>query len=216
MRANGIVNGIVNAIVTNLEDPENLGRVRVKYPTLDIESSWARMATPMAGPDRGVHFLPEVEDEVLVAFAHGDIRFPYILGCMWNKQDTKPATDGDIKKNNWRFIKSRSGHIIKLDDTDGKETIELIDKADKHKIIIDCAGDKIQILCDSGDVEVNASGTVKVEASTIEIKSSGNMTLEAGGNLTLEASGSATLKGATVEVSGSGPVKVAGTPIQLN
>ena len=187
-------NGIVIGEVTTLEDPENLGRVKVKFPHLDDqESDWSKLVTLMAGPERGVFFRPEVGDEVLVALEHGDYRRAYVLGGLWSQVDKPPADDGDAKKNNWRFIKSRSGHIIKLDDTQGSELIEITDKSGNHQIIIDTANKKIQVTCSTGDVEVSAaSGTVKVEATTVEIKASGNMNLE--------ASGTMTIKGATVNI----------------
>jgi len=187
-------NGIVIGEVSTLEDPENLGRVKVKFPHLDDqESDWAKLATLMAGPERGVFFRPEIGDEVLVALEHGDYRRAYVLGGLWSQVDKPPTDDGDAKKNNWRFIKSRSGHIIKLDDTQGSELIEITDKSGNHQIIIDSANQKIQVICNAGDVEVSAgSGTVKVEATTVEIKASGNMNLE--------ASGTMTIKGATVNI----------------
>jgi uncharacterized protein involved in type VI secretion and phage assembly len=187
-------NGIVIGEVSNLEDPENLGRVKVKFPHLDDqESDWAKLSTLMAGPERGVFFRPEVGDEVLVALEHGDYRRAYVLGGLWSQTDKPPADDGDAQKNNWRFIKSRSGHIIKLDDTQGSELIEITDKSGNHQIIIDTANQKIQVICNAGDVEISAgSGAVKVEATTVEIKASGNMNLE--------ASGTMTIKGATVNI----------------
>lgn len=183
-------NGIMVGIVKNLEDPDNLGRVRVTYPQLDDqESQWARLVTPMAGAERGMFFRPEKDDEVLVAFEKGDPRRPYILGGLWSTVDAPPADDGNAKENNWRFIKSRSGHLLKFDDTSGSEKIEIIDKDEKHKIVIDCSEDKIQIICDSGDVEVSAtSGTVKVEAQTVEVKATGDMNLEATGTMTIKGS----------------------------
>lgn len=183
-------NGIAIGIVSNLEDPDGLGRVQLKYPHLDDQDSqWARLAMPMAGPDRGTFFRPEVDDEVLVAFEHGDVRRPYIVGSLWSSEDKPPADDGQPKENNWRFIKSRSGHIIKFNDTDGAETIEIIDKNEEHQIIIDSANKKIQIICKSGDIELSAtSGKVAVEASEVEIKASGSMTLEAGGEMTIKGS----------------------------
>ncbi len=188
------VNGIVIGIVTDLEDDEKIGRIKVKYPYLgDQESDWARLVTPMAGAQRGMFFRPEVGDEVLVAFELGDVRRPYILGSLWSKTDEPPPDDGNAKENNWRFIKSRSGHIVKLDDTDGKEKIEITSKDDECRIVWDAANKKIQVTCQSGDVEVTASsGTVKVDATTVEIKSSGDMTLQ--------ASGTMTIKGATVNI----------------
>jgi uncharacterized protein involved in type VI secretion and phage assembly len=154
---------IMAAEVADLDDPEKLGRVRVRYPHLDNQlSDWARLVTLMAGPDRGVFFRPQQGDEVLVALEHNDPRRPYILGSMWSKVDTPPRDDGQPTQNNWRFFKSRSGHIIKLDDTQGKEKIEIIDKDGARKVVIDSAAQKIQVICDSGDVEVKAgAGSVK-------------------------------------------------------
>ncbi len=183
-------NGILIGIVTDLEDPDGLGRVRVRFPYLgDQFSSWAKISSPMAGKNRGFFFRPEVDDELLVAFEMGDPRRPYVLGALWSKVDTPPPDDGKAKDNNWRFIRSRSGHILKFDDTKGAERIEVIDKDGRHKIVIDSSGDKIQILCDSGNVEIKASaGKLQIEAAEAEIKTSGNMTLQAGGQMTIKGS----------------------------
>lgn len=188
------VNGIIIGLVTDLEDPENIGRVRVTYPYLGDETSdWARLVTHMAGKDRGMFFRPEVGDEVLVAFELGDVRRPYILGSLWSTTDTPPADDGQAAQNNWRSITSRSGHVLRFDDTNGKEKIEIIGSDGQRQIVFDIANQKIQVTCDSGDVEVSAAaGTVKVDALTVEIKASGNMTLQ--------ATGSMTIKGATVAI----------------
>ncbi len=183
-------NGILIGVVADLEDPEGLGRVRAQFPNLgDQLSNWAKIAAPMAGNGRGFFFRPEVGDEVLVAFEMGDPRRPYVLGALWSKVDTPPSDDGKPKDNNWRFIKSRSGHILKFDDTQGSERIEIIDKDERHKIVIDTSGDKIQIICDSGNVEIKATaGKIQIEASEAEIKTTGNMTLQAGGQMTIKGS----------------------------
>ena len=78
------VSGVMVGLVTDLEDPEGLNRVRVSYPVLAEQEYWAHLATPMAGADRGIVLNPEVGDQVLVSFLQGDIRYPYILGCVWN------------------------------------------------------------------------------------------------------------------------------------
>jgi uncharacterized protein involved in type VI secretion and phage assembly len=188
------VNGIIVGLVIDLDDPEKIGRVRVQFPTLgDQASDWARLVTPMAGKERGLFLRPEVGDEVLVAFELGDPRRPYILGSLWSKTDPPPPDDGDASKNNWRFIRSRSGHVVKLDDTAGAEKIEIVGSDEKRRVVFDIANQKIQVTCDSGDVEVSApSGTVKVEALTVEVKATGNMNLEATGTMTI--------KGATVNI----------------
>ena len=81
--------GVVVGIVTNNQDPENMHRVKVRFPWLsnDVESNWARVAAPMAGKGRGAYFLPEVDDEVLVAFEHGQVDHPFVVGCLWNGKD---------------------------------------------------------------------------------------------------------------------------------
>ncbi|MCP4368479.1 MAG: phage tail protein [Deltaproteobacteria bacterium] len=124
------VYGVVIGIVTNNQDQDGLGKIKVKFPWLkeDDESYWARLASPMAGKNRGVVFIPEVDDEVLVAFDHGDIRQPYIIGALWNGEDKPPEEKGGDGENNLRIIKSRSGHQVILDDTPGSEKVQVIDK----------------------------------------------------------------------------------------
>ena len=195
------ITGVVVGMVTNNQDPDGFGRVKVKFPWLsDVdESDWARVAAPMAGNKRGFYFLPEVDDEVLVAFEHGDVRFPYVLGALWNGKDAPPATNGD-GKNNVRLIQSRSGHVIKLNDEEGKETVEILDKSQKNSIVIDTAKNTITITSDQ-DITISASkGTIKLDAQNVEIKSSAATKLEAGSTMDVKASGTMTVKGATVNI----------------
>ena len=180
-------NGVLIGTVLDLADPESLGRVKLRLPQFDDQQTdWARIASPMAGKDRGFFFRPEVGDEVLVAFENGDPRAAYVLGALWSKVDTPPPDDGNASQNNWRFIKSRSGHIVKLDDTSGAEKIEIIDKSGNHKIVIDSAKSKIEITCSVGDMSLSAAGTLKIDATTVEIKAKANMTVEATGSLTVK------------------------------
>ena len=97
-RERGLVNGMVTALVTNLQDPEDRGRVKVKYPWLSdsIESDWIRIAVPMAGSGRGTMVLPEVNDEVLIGFEHGDIHHPYIVGFLWSNVDKPPMKNAQV------------------------------------------------------------------------------------------------------------------------
>lgn len=197
----GRINGVVVGVVTNNQDSDGLGRVKVKFPWLSDtdESWWARIATPMAGKQRGFYFLPEVNDEVLVAFEHGDVRFPYVLGALWNGQDTPPITNSD-GKNNIRMIQSRSGHVVKLNDEDGKETIEIIDKSQKNKIVIDTSKNTITVTSNQ-DITLSASnGTIKLDAKNVEISGSQGAKLKSGGSMNVEASGTMTIKGATVNI----------------
>jgi uncharacterized protein involved in type VI secretion and phage assembly len=186
--------GVVIGVVCDLNDPLGLGRVKVEYPDLeDQRSHWARLVTPMAGARRGAFFRPEVKDGVAVIFERGEIRNPLVLGGLWNQPDPPPPDDGKPTENNWRFVRSRSGHVLRFDDTSGKERIEVIDKDGSRKVVLDTAGRKVQVVCDAGDIEVTAgSGSVTVEAKTITIKASDSLTIEAGRSVTI--------KGATVAI----------------
>ena len=193
--------GVVVGIVTNNQDPDGMGRVRVRFPWRDDEdeSFWARVATVMAGPDRGTYFLPEVDDEVLVAFDHGGIHHPYVIGALWNGKDKPPETNDD-GKNNIRVIKSRSGHVIRLNDEDGKEKIEIIDKSEKNSIIVDTAENTITITTDKDIILSASQGTIKLDAQNIEIKSSADTKIEAGAGMDVKASATMNIKGATVNI----------------
>lgn len=197
----GRISGVVVGLVTNNQDPDGMGRVKVNFPWLsDVdESNWARIAVLMAGKDRGTYFLPEVGDEVLVAFEHGDVRFPYVLGALWNGQDNPPLSNSD-GKNNVREIKSRSGHVLKLNDEDGKETIEIIDKSSKNTVVIDTAKKTITISSDQ-DITLSATnGTIKLDAQSVQIKSSQATQIQAQGTMDVKASQTMTIKGATVNI----------------
>ena len=195
------IQGVVVGVVTNNEDPDLMGRVKVKFPWLSDadESHWARIAAPMAGKERGVYFLPEVDDEVLVAFEHGDVRFPYVLGALWNGKEAPPAKNED-GKNNIRVIKSRSGHVIRLNDEDGKEKIEIIDKSEKNSIVFDTSENTITITVDK-DITLSApQGTIKLDAQNVELKSSADTKIEAGAGMDVKASSTMNIKGATVNI----------------
>lgn len=197
----GRVYGVVVGVVTNNQDPDGLARVKVKFPWLSgvDESAWARIATLKAGAKRGFYFLPEVDDEVLVAFEHGDVRFPYVIGALWNGKDAPPLSNDD-GKNNVGAITSRSGHVVKLNDEDGKETIEIVDKSKKNSIVFDTSKNTITVTTDK-DITLSApSGTIKLDAQKVQISSSGATEVKAGGGMNLEASGTMTVKGATVNI----------------
>ncbi len=233
-----IKSGLGVGIVTSNKDPENMGRVKVKLPWLsgEDESTWARVVTPMAGNGRGFEYLPEVDDEVLVGFEQDDILRPYVLGAVWNGMDKPPlalseAVGGNGQVNK-RIVKSRSGHTIILDDTDGAEQITIIDKTGNNKITIHSPDNAIQIVA-QGDLTIEAQGKitlkgtagvemtsqaqVKVEGQAgVEVSSDAQLKLSGTAGAELSSTAQATVKGSMVNVEGTGPVKVTGLPIQLN
>jgi uncharacterized protein involved in type VI secretion and phage assembly len=193
--------GVTIGIVRNTDDRAGLGRVKVRFPWLadDEESAWARVVAPMAGNGRGAYFPPEVDDEVLVAFEHGRPEFPYILGALWNGKDKLPCDNQD-GKNNIRVIKSRSGHIIRLDDTDGGEKIEIIDKTGQNSITIDAAAKTLTIAAD-GDIAIkSANGKVTLSGKGIELASQAGIKAEATAGLDLKADAQLTIKGQVVNI----------------
>jgi uncharacterized protein involved in type VI secretion and phage assembly len=195
--------GVVTAVVTNNQDPDKRGRVRVRFPWLakkeEGESWWARVAAPMAGNGQGAFFLPEVDQEVLVAFEQGDVRFPYVIGALWNANTPPPETNDD-GKNNIRSITSRSGAVIRFDDTDGKEKIEIVDAKASVSIVID--SDKGSITVEAGkEVAITAKdGALTLKGKGIVLDSSDAVTVKSSAGMTLEASGPATIKGSTVAI----------------
>jgi uncharacterized protein involved in type VI secretion and phage assembly len=172
--------GVAAGIVTNNKDPDGLGRVKLKFPWLsdNNESDWVRIACLMAGAQRGSFFLPEVGDEVLVAFEHGDINAPYVVGCLWNGQ-AKPPEDNQDGKNNIRKITSRSGHELVFDDNaeEKKEKVELKTNAGHSLLLDDASGkEKVEILTKAGHKLVldDASGKENI---TVRSKAGHQMVL---------------------------------------
>ena len=192
--------GVAVGIVTNNKDLDKMGRVRVQFPWLSDgnESWWARIATPMAGGGRGVYFLPEIGDEVLVAFEHGDVRFPCIVGSLWNGKDAPPTTNDD-GQNNIRQITSRSGHIIRLDDTDGAEKIEILDKTGNNSLTIASSDNTITLTC-NGRMKLQAMGIDISSQTDINIESQTTMDVKAGATMDINANATMDIKAAMVNI----------------
>jgi len=193
--------GVVVGVVTNNQDPDDMHRVKVRFPWLskDVESNWARVAAPMTGRGRGRYFLPEVDDEVVVAFEHGQIDHPFVIGSLWNGQDTAPESNAD-GQNNHRTIKSRSGHVLRFNDKAGGETIEIIDRTGSNKIIIDSAANTITIEAQSDITIKSATGKLTMQAIGIEMKSQLGVSVEAATSMDLKANAVVTVKGAMIRL----------------
>jgi uncharacterized protein involved in type VI secretion and phage assembly len=187
----GLVSNAVVAIVTDNVDPERLGRIKVKFPTLHNEplSFWIRQSSPNGGKERGLYALPEIDDEVLVIFMQGSQDVGVIIGQFWNGVDIPPQeaedampgsgksdtgaewstelfTDGstNIEKNDRRFWKSRSGHLFVFDDTSGSETIQMWDGSHTLSFTFDTAKQAIFLANTAGDIHIRTKNDLYLEA----------------------------------------------------
>jgi len=201
----GTVEGVANAIVTNNQDPNNWGRVKVKYPWREgqPESDWARLVALAGGKNRGTLWRPEVDDEVLVAFDKGDIDHPFVLGGLWNGSDTPPEGNDD-GENNTKMIRTRSGHQVKFFDKQGQESVEIKTQGGHVLLMDDTAGSaQIEIKDSSGSnkLTINTTGnSITIESGlSLKIKSQ-SIDIEAGASLSIKASGTLTLQGALVKI----------------
>jgi hypothetical protein len=176
------------------EGSDSRYRVKVKYPWLqegEDTSYWARILTPMAGGERGVYFLPEVGDQVLVVFEHGDIGRPIVVGGLWSKAQ-KPPEKNSSGKNNIREIKSRSGHRLIFDDTSGSERVILVHSGGENKIALDTGQSTVTMECASGDIEIKASsGAGRFFGDVVKITAKNNFTAQ---GATLEANAAAKIQ----------------------
>ena len=173
-------------IVTDNEDPDELGRVKVKFPTLteDHNSNWARVVSMGAGNSRGFDCLPEINDEVLVAFEHGDIHRPYILGGVWNGEDAPPNSvsknvqDGKVRL---RTIQTRTGHKIQFVEEDqAKKAGVYIETKGGHKLSLNDSGQMIELTTSGGhQLCLNDQG------KSITMNSTGDISIQAAGNITI-------------------------------
>lgn len=191
--AGGKIAGVTSGIVTKNDDPEGLGRVKLSLPWRDeaFETGWVRLATPMAGDARGLFFLPEVGDEVLIAFDRHDIRFPYVLGSLWSRAAKPPQTNAD-GKNDIRVIHTRKGHTLLFDDGDkGKIELKLADgkkvTIDDDGVAIDDTANTIKLDAKGGSVTIEAKQELKLKAPKISIAASASMEIKGGQMLEAKA-----------------------------
>jgi len=198
---------LAEGLVVDNQDPEGLGRVQVSLPRLgdEVRTDWARVATPMAGPDRGWVSLPEVGDEVLVGFLHGDPEQPVVLGALHGGQDQAPYTNAD-GGNDVRLFRSRAGHAVTFDDGSrggirvetGSATLTITLEDSTGTVTIESKGD-IRLKASSGTLRLEAK-TVEVEATDLSVKANASASVEAGTTLALKASGAASLEAPTVDL----------------
>ena len=183
--------GVYPALVMDIKDPDGQGRVKISLPWSPDGSSaryeaWARLATLMGGNNRGSWFIPDVNDEVLVSFAAGDPRWPFVLGSLWNGTDKSPQAMDGAGNNNLKVLRSRNGVKITLDDQNGQEKL-LMETPGGQKVTLqdgpgvieiqDSNGNSIKL--ESSGITINASAKVTVNASQVTV-STGLLKVDAG------------------------------------
>jgi uncharacterized protein involved in type VI secretion and phage assembly len=198
-KESGDFGGVMMAKVTKNVDPKGLGRVRLKYPwrSTPDESYWARLAAPMAGPDRGVFFLPEEGDEVLVGFENGDLEHPYVIGGLWNGKREPPVDNAD-GNNNIRTIQSRAGHEVTFNDakngggvkleTSSGHVVNLSDETESTAITISDKNGNNSLTFDTktGAVSLSSAGKLTIDAAAINLTAEGAIDITTKGLLTLQ------------------------------
>lgn len=171
--------GVFPAIVTDIVDPESLGRIQVMLPWLgadgDSVRAWATLLTPYADDDQGFEMLPAVDTQVVIAFEAGDLRRPYILGSAWNGKEALP--EAPAAPNNKRLIKTRSGSLLEFDDTEGTPKVTLSMKSG-HKVVLDDGAQEVTVehangcyvkLNVAGQIQIQANATVEITASAVNV-----------------------------------------------
>jgi uncharacterized protein involved in type VI secretion and phage assembly len=215
------VYGVVTALVTDVKDPEEMGRIRLSYPWLAAEgtdSGWAPIVRPMAGKDRGFHYLPEVDDEALVAFEHGMVDHPMVIGFLHNGEDLPPHDGID---EHVRRLKSVSGHVLELDDRSGKESIRLhtpkghqLELHDPNAAIElhTAGGHKVRLQDSPGRIQLATNGGTKVTLD--DSPSQVELTTTTGVTITISDTGGVSVTAPTSSVTvttGLGASVTAGT-----
>ena len=159
--------GLYPAIVTDVVDPDAIGRIEVKLPWLGSDGgdvrAWATLLTPYADDDQGFEFLPSVDTQVVVGFEAGDPRRPYIVGSCWNGKEALP--EAAAAPNNLRLIKTRAASKLEFDDTDGAVVVTLSTDSG-HQLVLDAGAMEIRLTHSSGpSIVMDAAGNVKITAN---------------------------------------------------
>ena len=180
--------GVVEGLVTDNNDPDGEGKVRVQYPAFDqnMTSEWCRILQPYAGNGYGMFFVPEKGDEVVVAFAHGDMRLPIILGGVYNGQD-KPPSHRDASTDE-KMIRTKGKHQILLNDSKDSQQIKLTTSGG-HVIDLNDKEQSVSVTSSGGQ-----SITLNDQAGSITVKTSG------GQSITLDPTGGVTIQAASINL----------------
>ena len=204
--------GLHRAIVEDNNDPQKLGRVKVKtawFP--QVPSIWLRVVSPYAGNNYGWYVLPEIGDEVLVGYLHGDFQQQVILGSFYHK-DAAPSDEWTNDNNEIKVFHTMAGNIIKLTDTAGEEEITISTVGEQNSVVFSNKDKSITVKTD-GDLNLTADGNIVIDAQQdITLKAQGKINAEAMGAVSMKSSsGDAALEGLNVEVKAQAAMKASGS-----
>lgn len=197
------------AIVRANEDPDKRGRVRVEYPSLhgdsaNTPSEWARLCLPYASAGHGAWFVPEVGDEVLVVFENGNLDSPIVMGSLYSGANKPPTAGrpGDGKPV-VRFVKTKSGHTLCFDDSDGDGKVTLadrdgrkldIDTSKKEVRLADADGNEVCLKPDEVTVKHKSGHVLAMKSSEVSVKhQSGDEVKLKGGEVLIQSAGKISL-----------------------
>jgi len=207
--------GLHYGIVCQNKDPDNLDRIKVRFPWLDNgdtdQTHWAQLVTPMEGKKFGWYTLPDVDDVVVVAFIGGDMSQPVIVGGVWSTPDNSPEPNDD-GKNNFRGYRSRVGHRLVFDDSQSGTKVWVADKTTKlmvgmGKFAKDGSGPNIcaiwkppmsgdfgiSVSSMEGKMEITAKTKLSIKAENIKISAKTTIDMKAGSDIQMEGSSAAKL-----------------------
>lgn len=220
------MHGVYSAIVTDNKDPKAFGRVKVKIPIIDNqqEFEWMRVATLVAGNSKGTMFIPEIGDEVLVAFMMGDIKSPIVIGSLWTE---KQLPDGFNDTNDIKKIKTKLGHEIIFNDNSKEAAVtvktkkghklEMSEKTNEvilstsdsnHKVTLNEKSGSVEIksgntvisLNQKGEVKIEGSNSISVQGGQVKLQATSNLEIKANANMTLQAGGMMQIKGSMIKL----------------
>lgn len=176
------LDGLYPAVVTSNGDPLDMGRIKVVFPWMDngVESNWARLVQPYAGRLRGMFFMPEVGDEVMVCFEHGDFNQPLVIGATWNGEDDPPEPNDPAGENHDKVIETRSGHRLIFNDTPGQEYIQLSDGSLNNIVRWDSLSNTLTVNAKTGDIIIRSSRTMNLDSRELFVRVTDSASMKVG------------------------------------
>jgi len=203
------IEGLHSAVVKANDDPDHLGRVKVKFQwnKEGEESPWIRVLTNHAGKDRGLFCLPEVGDEVLVSFDQDYPESPIVMGSLYNKVDA-PVDEAKSSENEIKSFITKGGNRVFIKDTAGKEEIQITTKEGKNELSLKMANPP--------QVSIHSEGKIELDADEIILKAKKKLSFTSKGPAELNAQSDVKIKGQSAELGGQTSVKIQGLTAELS